>query len=217
MKRILIPILVILVLLLGACGAQPTTPEAGPTPSEPEIPADYITYTDEVGLFSISYPPEWEPALSQLPEREAAMKNLVNSINSDVPIENASCLFLAGIPINGTYSPNVVIMVEPMPTEISTHEQMVEAEINGVKQIVLDYHELHRVKTIVDGREATIIEMDLTYPQIGQVYYVAMLTLIGRNVWGVGCTVYITDSFVTESSQWEKDFQAIVRSFRILK
>ena len=33
-------------------------------PAELEIPAHFTTYTDEAGLFSISYPPEWEPALS---------------------------------------------------------------------------------------------------------------------------------------------------------
>ena len=38
---------------------------------EPEIPAHFSTHTDEMALFSISYPPDWEPALSVMEELEA--------------------------------------------------------------------------------------------------------------------------------------------------
>ena len=53
----------VLALVIVAPGCAEEEP---PTVIEPEIPAHFTTYTDEAGLFSISYPPDWEPTLSQM-------------------------------------------------------------------------------------------------------------------------------------------------------
>lgn len=180
--------------------------------SEPEIPPNYTTFTDEQGLFSISYPPDWEAALSTIPDAEAAVKDILTAINSDAPVENAHVIFYGGLPIETGYSPSVNIVVEPVPGLVVTHNQMVEAEVNGVKYYVQDYHEFSRIKTTVDGREATIIEWEGTYPQYGKGHTLQLLVLVGKTAWIVSC---VPPS--GEYDKWEKDFEAIVRSLRIVK
>lgn len=209
MKKILICLLyaIILASLLTVSGC--TKQEAV---QEPEIPANYTTFTDEQGLFSISYPPDWEPALSLLQETEQYAKDIIASMNSDIPVNQWYLVFTAGIAFDLGYEPSLNIGIEPMPALVITHNQMVEAEITGIKQTLSDYHEFSRTKTTVGGREATIIEWEATYPQIGKNHILQMLMLVGRNAWVVSCIPP-----QGEYDRWDQDFQAIVRSLRILK
>lgn len=177
-----------------------------------EIPAHYTTYTDEASLFSISYPPDWEPALSLIEGFEEAGKAIITSIESDAPVERASGIFYAGIPTETGYLPAVNIVVESLPGIVLTHENMVEAEIEGLKQFAQDYHEFSRIKTTVGGREATIVEYEGTFPQVGKYHNLLMLILVGKTAWIVTCTPPSG-----EFSKWEDDFHAIVRSLRILE
>ena len=55
--------------------------------AEPPIPAYFTTYTDELGLFSISYPPEFD-LISELID-EQATQNIISSINSGITIKEA--------------------------------------------------------------------------------------------------------------------------------
>jgi uncharacterized repeat protein (TIGR02543 family) len=176
------------------------------------VPAHFTTYTDELGLFSISYPSEWEPALEYLEETEQAVRDVLSSINSDLSVEEASCIFIVGLPIKTGYMPNVNIMVEPLPNTIWTHDQMVTAEIEGLKAIVSDYHEFSRVKTTIDNRTATIIECQGTMAGFGTFHDVLMCCIAGKNIWSVICTALPNDY-----SKSADDFNAIVRSLRILK
>ncbi|MHA2314939.1 MAG: PsbP-related protein [Candidatus Hermodarchaeia archaeon] len=184
----------------------------GCTQPEPEIPAHFTTYTDELSLFSISYPPEWEPALELIEGLEQAVKDIISSIESDVPLEELSVIFLAGLPTEIGYNPNVNIVVEPLSEPGVTHDEVVAGVIEGNKAVVSDYHEFSRVKTTVDNREATIIEYQGTYPELGTVRYVQMVCLVSKTAWGVACA-----ALPDEYSEWEDDFDAIVRSLRILK
>ncbi len=181
-------------------------------PSELEIPAHFTTYTDEAGLFSISYPPEWEAALSLIEDLEQATKDLITSIESDAPVEQASFIFLAGLPTEIGYEPSVNIVVESLSGIILTHDNVVEAEIRGIKSLVQDYHEFSRVKTVVGGSEATIIDWEGTFPGLGKVHNLQMITLVKKTTWIVTCTPP-----AGEFSKWEDDFHALVRSLRILK
>jgi len=179
---------------------------------EPAIPAHYTTYTDELGLFSISYPPEWELSLEIIEETEQAIRDIIESIHSDLPVEEASFLFLAGVPSEIGLFPSVTVGVEPCPVIVCTHDAVVKAEIEGAKVVAPDYQELSRVKTTIDGRTATIIECQVTLPQLGTYRYVQMIFLVKRTVWVVSCA-----ALPDEYSEWEDDFDAVVRSLRILK
>ena len=186
-----------------------------PTPAEPEpvIPAHFTTYTDELGLFSISYPPEWELHLGVIEEREQAARDIMRSIDSDLPVEKFSCLFIAGLPTVIGHDPNVNIVVEPLSGAMRTHDEVVTAGIEQTKALLTsDYYEFSRVKTTVDNRTATIIKYQGAIAGLGTGRYVTMISLRSKTVWVVTCA-----AFPSEYSRWEDDFDAIVRSLRILK
>lgn len=205
MSFVLSVLVVALTIALPGCAQK----EA---PTEPEIPAHFATYTDEAGLFSISYPPEWEPALSLIEDLEQATKDLIESIESGLPLERVSAIFFAGIPTEEGYSPNVNIIVEQLPEGINTHDELIEALIGGVKIIIDDYREFSRIKTTVSGRTATILDWEGTFPQVGKSRIVQMVLMVGKTGWTITCRPP-----TGEFSKWEEDFDAIVRSFRILK
>ena len=188
------------------------TKATGPEEPEPAIPAQFSTYTDEQGLFSISYPPEWELGLEYIEELEQATEDIISSITSDFPLEEFSMIFIAGLPTIEGFDPNVTIVVESLPGIMWTHDNVVTAGIEGLKENYPDYHEFSRVKTTVGNRTATITEWQGTYPGFGTGRYLQMFLLVGKTVWGVCCSV-----FPDEYSEWEDDFDAIVRSLRILK
>jgi hypothetical protein len=175
--------------------------------SEPPIPAHFTTYTDELGLFSISYPPELELGLEFIDEQ--ATQNIISSMNSGLPIEETYTVFNAGLTMQGA----VVVAVEPLPCTVSKHDQMVTAAIEGIKLVSSDYQELSRVRTTVDGRPATIVEYNFTPPWSGPTLRsVTMLCMVHRNLWAVGCS-----TLPDEYSNWEDTFDAIVRNLRILQ
>jgi hypothetical protein len=185
-----------------------------PTSMEPEplIPAHFTTYTDEQGLFSISYPPEWELAMEYLEGVEQFSKDIISSIDSDVPVESVQFLFLAGLPTILGWDPSVIISVGPCSSIICTHDSTVNAEIEGIKAIDPGYQEISRVKTTVGGRTATILVSLSSLPGEPAYQYSQMFLTVSRTVWVVTCGV-----LSGEYSEWEDDFDAIVRSLRILK
>lgn len=138
-----------------------TRPPATVEP-EPAIPAHFTTYTDEIGLFSISYPPEWELDFETIEETEQLIKDIIRSISSDLPVEDVSLIFLAGVPTERGLFPSVNIIVEPCPLIVCTHDAVVRAEVEGGKEIWPDYHDFSRIKTTIDNRTATIIEYQNT-------------------------------------------------------
>ena len=186
-----------------------TRPPAALEP-EPAIPSYFTTYTDELGLFSISYPPGWSPDLELIAETEQSIRDVISSISSDLPVENVSVIFLAREATDPASLPAVSVLIEPCPLVICTHDAVVRAEIEGGKEIWSDYYDLSQVKTTIDNRTATIIEFQNT---VGSLTYrgVQMLLLVNRTVWVVTCSVW-----PDEYSEWEDEFDAIVRSLRIL-
>ncbi len=189
-------------------GAYFKVAEPEPTPDE----HDFTTYTDELGLFSISYPSEWESLLEYIEELEQSVEDIMSSITSDLPMEETYLLFAAGLPTIEGYMPNVNIAVESLPGINWTLDETVTAGIEGIKELVSDYHEFSRVKTTVGNRTATIREWQGTIPGFSTLYYVQMNLLVSKTYWVVSCT-----TLPDEYSKWEDDFDAIVRSLRILK
>ena len=175
--------------------------------SEPPIPAYFTTYIDELGLFSISYPPEFE-LVSELIDEQAA-QNIISSINSGLTIKEAYIVFAAGL----IMPCSVMVAVGPLCAKISTHDQMVKAEIGWKEDLAPGYQELSRVKTTVDGRPATIVEYTMNFfgPD-STLHCVSMLCMVDRNLWAVSCS-----TLPDEYSNWEDVFDAVVRSLRILK
>lgn len=191
-KKLLIGLgAVIAIVIIGVILGIPTR---AVEPERP-IPSHFATYTDDTGRFSVSYPQDWEPALSLIEQ-----------------VDQGTIVFLAGVPNQGGVFPGFNIVVEPLPLIMRTHNALVTAQIEGIKAAFPDYHELSRVRTTVDGRTATILVWQGTLPYTATCRYVTMMFSIGGTGWYVTC-VTVPDEYW----KWEDDFDAIVRSLRILK
>ena len=153
---------------------EPTTVPPEPTSvppaisTEPEIPANYTTYTDESKYFSISYPPDWVTAIE---DTDQNAKEVISNLKSGVPIEGSSTIFFAGRPVETELEPSVSIVVEPIHEGTSTLDGVVEAEVQAAESVIPDYQVSTMVKTTVDGREATIIRSNGTIPEEGKWYF----------------------------------------------
>ena len=208
MKRIFLSILVIGTLLLSGCSAPSTAPTSVP---EPAIPEHLTAYTDETGLFSISYPQDWELGLSRLELRQSA-KDIIEAFESDTPVEGPKLVFLAGLPTETGSSPNVNIVVASLPEGRWTPDDVVEAFTRTTEEFIPDYYEFSRVKTTIGGREAIIMDYEGTLAGLIKGHYLLMVTLVGKTTWTVTCSALPGDF-----SKWEDDLNTIVRSLRVLK
>lgn len=216
MKGIFLSILVVGLLLLCACSPARI--------SEPPIPAHFTTYTDESGLFSISYPPEWELALSKIEAMTHETEEYMRDIGSEGSLATGGkVIFFAGIPYQTGHNPNVSIMVAPAGGTRGTLEDLVEVAVRqGYMKDAEEYHEFSRTKIVVDGRGAIILDCEAKYPLTTAELRVLTMYLrdskvsgnfLTDNVWMVTAGVYPTNNF----SDYEADLYAIVRSLRILK
>ncbi len=220
-------VLLVLVLTLSfglACSSKPaetptsppaTSPqlpdETTPVPPETEIPANYTTYKDESQLFSISYPSDWERTLSQISGLEQNAKQAISNLKAGTPLAGATMIFFAGRRTATGYDPNINISVEPLAEGISTHDEMVEAGVQGAKTAFPDYRELSRVQTTVDGRKATIVEWEGTLQGSStELHCQEMFVLANKTGWAVTCIARSGDF-----ADWKNDFDAIVRSLRV--
>ena len=207
MKRLILAILVIGVLLLSGCGPARL--------SEPAIPADFATYTDELGLFSTSYPPDWELALSEIEGITQDVEDYLKGIKSEGSLAGGKVVFLAGVPYETGYNPNVSVVVTPSGEGKWKLEDLVEAVVQrGYMKDAEEYHEFSRTKIVVDGREAIILDCEAKYPLFTADFRVLTLYLRDNKLmWAVTCGVLSPKDF----SDFETDLHAIVRSLRILK
>jgi hypothetical protein len=204
-------VIFIVASILG-CSKNQIPASLTPSFTEPPIPFNYQTYTDETSAFSISYPSDWEVDNFSLDKTEQKVKDTIKKIDSNLPIEKASFIFLAGIPLQGGYEPNVNIGVEPLPNGVKNQDQLADSEISGLKKVSSDGVVLSRIKTKIDGKDASIFEFTGTLPGIPKYHYLSMCLFKGQIVWGVTCT-----SAPEDFDKWKGDFHSIVRSLRILK
>lgn len=174
------------------------------------VPPNFATYTDGSGLFSISYPSDWDTALFLIEDLEEWAKDIITSIESNAPVDRVGVIFAAGIPTTIGYSPNVNIAIESF-SGTYTHDGLVEETIQTYEYFYQDYHEIFRTKIVVDGREMTIIEYEATLPGVGKQHQLQAIVLVEKTAWAITCTPPNG-----QYSLWEDDFNSIMRSLRIL-
>ena len=182
-----------------------------PAPAETIPPADYQTFADAYGLFDISFPPDWVPAVSDIGIWDEAAREIISSFGSGDPVQTSHIVFYAGIATETGFLPSVNIVVQGLLKPYSLDE-LTEAEIRGYGIIYGDFSQLSLTKTVVDGREAAIVEFEATPPHADRRHYIQMFVLERNFVWVVGCA-----SAPDEAARWEKDFQSIIRSLHIYK
>ncbi|MFC2069137.1 hypothetical protein ACFLTP_09070 [Chloroflexota bacterium] len=217
MRRLLILFIVIpllLVSLAGTIGCQqqpePAPPAPAPTPELP-IPANFSTYIEK-GMFSISYPPDWELALSEIEGRKQFVEEYFRREGSTTA--SYQIVFFGGVPYQEDYNPTVGITVISLPEGEWSLEYIVEEIVRkGMLKYVEEYQEFSRTMTVIDGREVIILDFETKYPLAEKVHSLQMILHADNFLWTVHCNVAPPKEF----SDFETDFHAIIRSLRILK
>lgn len=212
-KKCIIFISLILLVSLLLCGCTDESGETSPASGDMQIPGDYLTYTDEAGIFSVSYPPEWELLLHLLDTSEQDEKDIINSIKENKPVEKTNTVFLAGLSVQTGYSPTVAIVIEPLNDDTWGIDEVCEFEITGIKMSEREYNEISRDKTVIDGKDAIILHYEVKTQNSVMLYTMHMLTTVDKNIWAVVCGASSDSDYYV----WEDDFNNIVRSLRILK
>jgi len=197
----------ILLLLTVSCTPPTLTPI---TTAEPEIPVHFTTYTSE-GLFSISYPPNWVPATSIMEELFEEIKEWMESIDPEVQMEGVQFLFMGGILTEEGYYPNVGIGIGPRSVGYWTLDEIVEVESQWGREHLQKYREYSQVRTVVDGRDAIIVDCEDYDPDVGTWRYIQLYMTKDKFLWVVSCSAE-SDDF----NDYEDTFSDIVRSIRIL-
>jgi hypothetical protein len=201
-KKLLILILVIAFLPQGAF-AQ----------SESTIPTNFATYTDEVNFFSISYPANWKPAFSKIEKFKQETDEFTNSIDEEGSLEKSNIVFFGGIPLDsGYYDPNISIFVEPLDNDNMKLEDMVEYMFSEYKRFAEEYREFARTKTIIDGRQAIILDFEVRLLNLPLTHYLVMNMYIGNFLWTTTCTIDPLSYY-----DFKDDIYIILKSFKRLK
>lgn len=204
---IMVTALMILLPITLSCA----TPELEPAmTTEPPIPDYYSTYTSE-GLFSISYPSDWVPAMSLL---EEVSETVIEWIENQDPsaMMDAEFLFLAGLPFEDGYYPSVNIVVSPRGVGYWTLDEILEADSLLCREYLQQYHENYLVKTVIDSKEAAILDSQDYDPVWGAWRHLQSIVIDGEFVWVVTCACELEDF-----TYYEDTFYNVVRSLRILR
>lgn len=175
-------IILIIALVAGSVSPSP----------EPPIPAHFTTYTDEAGLFNISYPPDWEPAPLLKKLFEQAIEQPVNYV------------FVAWKPVASYKGFDATVT-------ISVIEEAGLDEESLFGNTLPEYYEFSRTKTTIGKKKAVIIDYEANFSGVKN-RRLTMLVAVDNNLWKVSCR-----ATPGKFSNFEDDFNAIVRSLRILK
>ncbi len=213
MRNIFILITLLCVTIAGCANITQPSPAPEVTQVEPEltIPTGYTTYTSEAQLFSISYPSDWETALSLIPDLEKDTKSFINNYDAGIPLNKYTLIFLAGRRTPGGFSPNVNIGVEPIPYGTKTYEQVAEAEEILVAKAIPGYRVFSRMETTVDGRKVRIDDAEGALEEQGEKSRILMMMmLVDKTVWQVTC-----GSTHEEFAKMGKGMLSVVRSLRV--
>lgn len=205
MKKLSLLILVIAFLSLGTFAH-----------SESLIPANFTTYTDEVNLFSISYPENWEPALSIIERIKQETNDYLKSIDEEDFDETNNVVFLGGIPLdNGYYNPNITIAIldASLIDDNVKLENVVELLVSEYIKMSEEYRELSRTKTIIGGKQAIILDYEARLPNIPLAHYLVMYMFIDKYLWITTCSIGPPLNYY----DFKDDIYAIVKSLKILK
>ena len=214
MRKALVKFLVLALLLLpAACCADTGTASPKPTPTGDEfaIPADFSRYYDPSGLYSISYPPDWEVNLLVLEEGEGIARERLQDIQSDIDLEGVQLLFVAGVPLGQGYEPNMIVLVGPRDPDLTSIAAVTSSEVTGIMTVADSYREISREYTTIDGRGAAILEFEVNMSD-QKLHDLQMYTTAGATVWSVACA---TSRDTGSYSEYEDELHAIIRSLQI--
>jgi hypothetical protein len=141
-------------------------------------------------------------------------ENLLKSIDEKGSFKKNNVVFFGGVPLDsGYYNPNFGIIVEPLGDDNVKLEDLVELSIRECKRISEEYREFSRTKTIIDGRQAIILDFEAHVPNLALIHYLSMSMCIDKFLWTTTCAICPPLNFY----DFKNDLYAIVKSFQVLK
>jgi len=184
--------------------------------SESTISANFTTYADEINFFSISYPANWEPAFSIIERLKQETSDYLKSIDEEDFSETNNVVFLGGIPLDsGYYNPNITIAIfdKPLVDDNVKLEDVAELLVSEYKKFSEEYCEFSRTKTIINGRQAVLLDFEACLPNMPLTHYLVMNMFIDKYLWTITCSI----SSPLNYYDFKDDIYAIVKSFKTLK
>lgn len=176
-------------------GSVTSTPEIKTIVIDKPVPATYTTYTDPNGLFTISYPADWEIPQENRQQIAEISSQLYQFFNGTIESQfTGGLLFTAR-----KRQPFTAIQLgfeagKSNPTPRHPSEES------------LIY------KTTVDEHDAVLVECDGLDPETGKFGVLRMQIIVRTNAWWIDCYARPEDY-----KNWENDFRSIAGSLRILK
>ncbi len=209
-SRTLVLTAVAAVLVVAGCGST-----RGP---EPTTPPEFLTFTDELGLFSISYPFDWRRSIGTpsqsitLPPQEDVVRSFIEGTS---PRLTSTLAFLV---VSSPRGPHInVSLTDSGATSLSelARERRTLAE-EFTERTGQQWEVLGSRTTLVDGRNA--LTVDLEIDRLGANHQrwrelVIPSETIQDATWGITCTVD------AEAGPFEPHLATcdqVMRSFRVL-
>ena len=205
LKKLLFLLLLIILFQLGVFAE-----------SNQSIPNNFTTYTHE-GLFSISYPKEWEPVLSIIESMKQKTNEYLKSIGGTVIPDEIQIVFLGGIPFaNDVYNPNINVAIAPVgkqKIDLEVLEKFAEMMIQIYKEETKDFKKIAQKAEVIDGKQAILLECEALYPNLSSFHVLQTVLYDGEFMWIITTGVVPPIRFST----FKDDIYAISRSLRILR
>ena len=101
----IVVVLAIMALVIVACDTG-SKPAFGVFPT-PTTPPDFVKYSDELSIYSIEYPPDWQINFSEMSPGGQATIDFIQGI-SDLPVEDLGFLFFENSS-NPLFSTTIVV------------------------------------------------------------------------------------------------------------
>ena len=204
-----------LVISVMACTKEEEPPTFQPL-ATPTTPPDFVVFTDETSAFSISYPPDWELALSQMSVIEEESKKLLSDKDSELPLGNVGFLFFAGLNIEEVLDPSSNVVAESLDSEMNANEYA-EVSVATMKNLFKTLKANSQTNVSVGGRKGVILDWEIDMSEIspeetGTLRSLQLLIGDGSIAWVASCGMRKTQS--PANVQVCED---VVRSFRILE
>ena len=187
------------------------SPESGSVGSLPVIPASYATYTDDTGLVSISFPPDWQanpPALQAYPL--LPMTDVIESLESGIPLASTGSLLYLNAPEGAAWC---TVQVGPLLEEHRTVQEIADEQVLDIRMYASRFDLIRTESVLVNGRESVIQEFELNLGGVNTHSLVLFMNLI-NTTWITTCAI---DTTVSKYADYAPTFRSILGSIRIME
>lgn len=207
----------VLVLLAGCSGRMDSDRPPNSTPSAesssngswPAVPPNYLTYEDDTGLFSISFPPDWQanpPGITSTPLLPGT--DVVESIKSGIPLASTGSVAYLNAPSGAAWC---VVQAGPLLDKHRTVEEVAAEQRDEIRQYASRIDLIQEESILVDGRESVIQELELNLGGV-KTHSLALVMNYANTTWTTTCTI---DTTVSVYAEYQAAFYSILGSLRI--